>query len=543
MNTNVTIPRNVIIYGLCIPLAMLMGYLLTTPLDLVSLGGLLGVMGLLLVPIFLRWHHTFLIVAWNAALNAFFLPGQPRAWMLLAAVSAAFSILDRIMNKEKRLQQVPMLMWPLLFLAGVILVTAWARGGIGLRSVGGASYGGKKYMEPLFAIIGFFALSWKRIPLHKAALYTALFLLSGLTNALSNLAYSLQIYWLFWLFPVDLAVMQIQADYTLNDRAFFRLTGVAFACLAPFCFLLARHGVAGIFQFKDNWSLIPFRFRNGFYINQPFRLLGFLAAVGLSTVGGFRSMPILLGLLFVIQFCLERLYRTRLLYILVGAGLAAGLAILPFTNRLPSVMQRAISFLPDKVVKLSPAVRYDAWVSTDWRLRMWSVVVDEIPRYFWLGKGYSVDPTDLYLARESSRRGFITDWDAAYIAGDYHSGPLSILIPLGIFGTIGFVWLLVAGLIALARNYRYGPPELSRVNAFLLAFFIAQVIFYFGVFGAFSNALWTFTGTLGMSVSLNGGVLKSARSREEIPASEPATATAPPPPPTGGLEAAGAAGA
>ena len=76
MNSNVAIPRNVIIYGLCVPLALLMGYLLTTPLDFTSLAGVGLVMMLLLVPIFLKWHHFFVLVTWNASLNAFFLPGQ-----------------------------------------------------------------------------------------------------------------------------------------------------------------------------------------------------------------------------------------------------------------------------------------------------------------------------------------------------------------------------------------------------------------------------------------------------------------------------------
>jgi hypothetical protein len=30
-------------------------------------------------------------------------------------------------------------------------------------------------------------------------------------------------------------------------------------------------------------------------------------------------------------------------------------------------------------------------------------------------------------------------------AGDYHNGPLSILIPFGLFGMIAFLWLLGAG--------------------------------------------------------------------------------------------------
>ncbi len=508
MNSNVAIPRNVIIYGLCVPLALLMGYLLTTPLDFTSLAGVGLVMMLLLVPIFLKWHHFFVLVTWNASLNAFFLPGQPRMWMLLGVVSVAFSILDRVMNKEKRLQNVWWLTLPMICLLTVILVTAYFRGGIGLRTFGSASYGGKKYMEPIFAIVGFFALSWQKIPPHKALLYCSLFFLSGLTSAISNLAYSLKIYWLFWLFPVDVAVLQIQADYGVSDRSFLRLSGVAFACMAPFCFLLLRHGVRGIFQFSDGWGLLPIRLKETFYVNQPYRILLFVSAIAVSTFGGFRSMPILFGMIFAIQFCIEKLYQTKLFYVILGAGLLGAATLVPFTSKLPLVVQRAICFLP---VKVNPVVRYDAWASTDWRLRMWSVLMEEVPHYVWLGKGYAVNPVDLYLARESQKRGFISDFETASIAGDYHSGPLSVLIPLGVFGLIAFIWFLVAGIYAVYRNHRYGLPEYQKLNTFLFAFYLAQVIFYFAVFGAFSSGLYVLTGTVAFSLSLNGGVAEAVR--------------------------------
>ena len=92
------------------------------------------------------------------------------------------------------------------------------------------------------------------------------------------------------------------------------------------------------------------------------------------------------------------------------------------------------------------------------------------------------------------------------MAGDYHSGPLSILIPFGIFGLLGVVWLIVAGFRVLYRNYRFGDPALRKLNTFLLSYFIARVTFYFVGFGALSNDLTLFLGVLGLSIALNGGV-------------------------------------
>jgi len=125
----------------------------------------------------------------------------------------------------------------------------------------------------------------------------------------------------------------------------------------------------------------------------------------------------------------------------------------------------------------------------------------------WLGKGYRIDPNELYFAVISGGAGGIAA-EASMVAGDYHSGPLSTIIPLGLGGTLAFLWLLGAGIRVLYRNYRYGDPALQRINGFFLAFFIAQIIFYLGVFGALNYQLCAFTGLLGMSVSINGGVRK-----------------------------------
>ena len=56
---------------------------------------------------------------------------------------------------------------------------------------------------------------------------------------------------------------------------------------------------------------------------------------------------------------------------------------------------------------------------------------------------------DLYLTFEAARTGLISNYEGAMLAGDYHNGPLSILMPFGMFGAIAFLWLLGAGLKVL----------------------------------------------------------------------------------------------
>jgi hypothetical protein len=46
------------------------------------------------------------------------------------------------------------------------------------------------------------------------------------------------------------------------------------------------------------------------------------------------------------------------------------------------------------------------------------------------------------------------------------------------------------------------------LNRFLLAYFITKTIFFFCVFGNFYSDLAMFTGLVGVSISLNGGIAR-----------------------------------
>ena len=74
--------------------------------------------------------------------------------------------------------------------------------------------------------------------------------------------------------------------------------------------------------------------------------------------------------------------------------------------------------------------------------------------------------------------------------------------------SIGFVWLLVAGIRVLYQNYQFGDPAFHHINTFLFAYFVVRVIFFFVVFGSFDSDLPVFLGLLALSISLNGGVAK-----------------------------------
>jgi len=396
----------------------------------------------------------------------------------------------------------------------VILITANLTGGFGMRSMGAESIGGKRYILLLGAVIGYFAMICYRVPEGRGGAYIALYLLGTMTAIIGSMAPFVDkfFYPIFAFFPVE----NLLALYggASEDGAALRLGGLTFACLAIFCFLLARHGVRGLFGFGESWNFMPLRLRGGFGVNHPWRIFIFLAMIWVALLGSYRSIAILLGLTFLVQFHFEGLFRTQLLPVLVLAGVLVVAISLPMVHQLPITIQRSLSFLP---VEVDPVARLGAEASSEWRIRMWRAVLPIVPQYLVLGKGYAINPADLQMITDASSRSGGDSAEGAILVGDYHSGPLSVIIPLGIFGAIGFLWFLGAGLRVMLNNFRHGDPELRQVNTFLLSYFIARTIYFFLVFGSLYAELALFTGLIGLSVSINGGM----RGPATVPVAKP----------------------
>lgn len=478
--------RSLIIYGICLPLAILVGYLLATPTDsstYVSVGLLLALMT---VPLFLRWHYPWLILVWNANAGLFFLPGKPTMAFMLAFVSFGISMLTYVMNRNLKFISVPSVARPLIFLTVVVLATAKLTGGFGLNVLGSEGIGGKRYLLLLSGVVGFFALTAQRIPPRKANLYVNLFYLGSLSAAVGNLAAVVgpSFYFIFLIFPADTSGMAALTGPE-NNFNIVRLGGLAVTSMALISWLLARYGITGMLESRKNW-----------------RVLFFIFLIGTTMLGGFRSMVIGVVLLCAIMFYLEGLMRSRLLpAVILVAILLAAIAI-PFANKLPLSMQRSLTFLP---LNLDIEAELSSKDSTDWRIEMWKAVLPQVPRYLILGKGYGIDAGELDMLARGMNKGS-EGAAGSMLAGDYHNGPLSIIIPFGIFGVIGFVWFLIAGYRLLLTNYRFGDPEYEHFNRFFLASFVVKVIMFFCIVGSLYSDLFSIAGVVGISIALNGGV-------------------------------------
>jgi hypothetical protein len=485
--------RALLVYGTCVPLAVLLGYLLATPYDANTLIVLSIVLSLLLSPLFLRWHHAWLVASWNMTAMVFFLPGRPALWTALAGISFLISVLQYILNRRQGFLRAPLVARPLIFLTVVILATAYLTGGIGIKALGGESYGGKRYFVIFGAVLGYFAITSRQIPPGRAALYVWLYFLGGISLSVGNLAGIINpgFNFLFLIFPVDQGGVAAIMKDTIGqpEGAVTRISGMAFAGIAGFCAMLAHYGISGLMNPR-----------------RPFRMLAFVFFIVIGMFAGFRSMVITFMLTFALLFYLEGLMRSRLLPVLLLAGVLGAVLVAAFATHLPLSFQRALAFLP---IEIDPVARLNAQVSSEWRVNMWKRVLPEVPQYLIIGKGYSIKPSDLEAAQGLGGQASDTS-EGAEVAGDYHNGPLSVIIPFGLLGVGGLLWFFAAGLRAVYLNYRYGPPAYHRVNTFLYAYFAAKVFFFFTVFGSLYSDLPAFAGLLALSISLNGGVAKPA---------------------------------
>jgi hypothetical protein len=495
MADTLNISRSHLILAICLPVAVLIGFVLAEPLESPSLVLMILVLGVLMVPVLMKWHHPLLICSWNMMLNPIFLPGRPELWMVLAEVSLLFILLNRAVTYNGHLNYSPSITKALFFLTIVVVVTAALSGGVGFGMLGSAQFGGRKYFYLLTAVVGYFALSGRRIPRERAGLYVAVFFLFGLTAAVGDLVVLAGPKFYFFLdyFPTETAAYQVESEGTVGI-SIVRYSGFAFGVTGIYSYLLSRYGIRGVLDWR-----------------RPWRLLLLLGSLCVGMLGGFRSTVIVFGMIGIILFWLEGLHRTwYLAAVTAGIAISAGLA-LPNVQSLPLSVQRTLSFLP---IDVDPVARQSAQASADWRLDLWRTVLPDVPKYLIKGKGYAIDPGELFLAGDAEFRGW--GGPAAIVAGDYHSGPLSVLIPFGLFGLGGFLWFGFAAMRVMYCNYRYGDPALSHINGFLLAAFAGKFIFFFVIFGSLFSDLAVFAGLVGMSVSLNGDLTAVRKQRESV---------------------------
>ena len=486
MNNAPAILKSLVIYAVCVPLAVIIGYMLTDPLNY-STFAYAGVLGLVLVfPLLLRWHYPLLLFSLNASVSMFFMKGQPALWLVMVSLSLGISLLERAMSSQNRFINVPQITWPLLCMLGVVFLTAKLTGGIGLHAFGSEVYGGRKYIFLVINILCYFAFTAQYIPPARANLYVALLLLGGVTQMVGDL-YPLTpsfLHFIFWVFPPSSSIDTFEIGVT-------RLNGVSSAAGAFVYWLAARYGLRGIFLSGKLWRPVLF-------------VMGSMMIL----LGGFRLSILTYLFIFGLLFFLEGLHRTRMQLVCMMAGLLIAVMIVPLAPHLPFTVQRSLTFLP---LNLSTEAKASAADSSEWRVKMWKALLPQVPKHLLLGKGYAISMEDFqFMGRDTAFRTVDASQQGLALAGDYHNGPLSVILPFGIWGVIAFFWLMFAGLRVVYCNFRYGDESLRTINTYLWAYYLYRSFEFLFLYGALSSNMGSFCSTIGFSIALNGGVCRPA---------------------------------
>ncbi len=156
-------------------LALILGFLAASPGETTFM--LIGML-ILALPLFFAWHHALLIIFWNSALTAYFLPGHPNLWLVFAALSFGLSVLNHVMGRRLLSAGSGDNAAAYFFIGGGAGHGMVQRGGIGFEAMGAAVRGGKFYIYIFLAIFGYFALTGSQIPLAKARRMVSLYFLS-----------------------------------------------------------------------------------------------------------------------------------------------------------------------------------------------------------------------------------------------------------------------------------------------------------------------------------------------------------------------------
>ena len=478
-------------------MALVLGYLLATSgagsyFDMSSWAPIGMVLAFICLPLMLKWHHPILFLVWNMSAVVFFLPGSPPLWFVMTAVSLILSVSQRALDREMRFIQARSIAWPLVFLGAVVFITGYFTGGFGSRVFGSGQFGGKRYWFIFGSIAAFFAIVARPIPREKASLYVGLFFLGGLVDLMSVIIPVLprELYWLALIFPVSINDLGSLAFQARLQEGIPRFHGLTAACSGLFFYMMARYGIRNMLSGANLW-----------------RFAALTVVLVLSLFGGFRSSLILFGATFLFVFCFEGLWRTGYAGIFLAVLVLGMAALVPLANKLPLPIQRSLTILP---LNLSPLARYEAEGSSQWRLDIWAALLPEVPKYLLVPKGLGIDGRELELTSDLVSRGLARSQDAVMLSGDYHNGPLSIVIPFGVWGCIGFIWFIAACTRALWLNHRYGPESLRNVNTFLLAYFFARTAVFIFIFGGFFSDMSMFVSIIGLSLCLNNGICRPA---------------------------------
>ncbi|MCX8013453.1 MAG: O-antigen ligase family protein, partial [Rectinema sp.] len=339
--------------------------------------------------------------------------------------------------------------------------TAYIRG-FGFRAFGAESWGGMSYLKLI--IMGIFLIASKSLFLDERVLRRALFLMLTLSTlpAFAQILFlasggNIVQQYLFIEAYIGGLLSSLQAVQTGGAVRLHALGDVVGSIMMIAAILLDRsrplHRIA----------LVPISL-----------IIFFLAALT-----GFRGhiLYIIIMALFLYVFSQGRIRIGRL--VPASAGIVATLfAAYLLAPMLPSAMQRALSWIPG--IEIPLYIKLEAQMSIINRLELWRMAWEDVPRFLWIGKGFTVNPSDLYSPSVRN------DWILySYLSHNFHNGPLSLLVCTGLFGFLFATLFMITSSVEMIRQYKLvkGAGLMERAYTFFLANHLYQVFAFFAIFG------------------------------------------------------------
>lgn len=209
----------------------------------------------MLWPFIVKWHRILLVLTAHSAFVMGFLPGELPMWCAFAAIGFFIVVLHRCLSREVTLIHPGGVGWALIALMTVAVLTAWYRGGVGIKSIGSESYGGKKYILLLLGAACYFVLAAQPIPRKRAPLYLGLFFVSSVTGLLSHAIYEAgpKFWGMFRFISVQGAVSQLQFEWQISGDSVFRSLAFSEAAGGIIGFVLAVKGLRGVLNIRRPW--------------------------------------------------------------------------------------------------------------------------------------------------------------------------------------------------------------------------------------------------------------------------------------------------
>lgn len=519
MNSNTITTFFVLVIGLV--MAVVIGSLLVTD-QLIALAWVGGI-GLFAACLALGKNIWLLIpFCFYLKLEFPWLPGRfAPIHLAVMLVTVWFALLFAMRRIQLKMRFTSIELMALLLI--LCIVQVYLRHPVGFQVLGSSSFGARPYFEVVISIIGFFILSSVAVdPKRVKSAMTAMLLGGSMSVGIKILAMAwapfgmLSARYLGGVGSTEQAAM-VQGD--LNSVVDSDMAGRNFAFME-------------LATVASRW--ISSRLNPISALVRPLWLIAILIVAAAAALSGFRNVIALAGLNFLVAaYYWGRLQSVILMGFLAVFGTVL-LAVVNLVVPLPANVQRAVSFLPGTWEERH--IR-DASGSTEWRLEMWkeALFTDRYIDNKLLGDGLGFKASEfngLQTLREMAGSNIHAShgvWDlqreAAMLAGDYHSGPVSYI------RTIGYVGLAIS-LIAMCLLTVHAHRLLLRAKGTewftVTCFFCIPVIWwpFFFVFigGGFNLDMPQFFFYAGFLRLLQNNLplRETSEARERMPAARPA---------------------